>query len=200
MYLPNFFNTQKRTNRSLARTNKACTDLKNFQQIFHNLWWYPVVFGSKSVLLGVLLIKNSTFKTFFSEGWQRQERLLLAATRTGLFCSRAERWEESSMRWASEMCYPSIYQRENRVFNKIFGQFNNWTESPTVMLVIFMKHALDFAKCSEELSCVKVDFLHISKSNFLEKTTYKTLPNTHYFFDFKKRFLSEKSANKLALY
>ena len=61
----NFFSTQTRTNRSLARTNKACMNLKIFQQIFQNLWWYLVVFGSRLVLLGVLLIKNSTFKMFF---------------------------------------------------------------------------------------------------------------------------------------
>ena len=62
----NFFSTQKRTNRSLARINKPFTDLEIFQQIFQNLWWYLVVFGSRSMLLGVLLIKNSTFKMFFS--------------------------------------------------------------------------------------------------------------------------------------
>ena len=62
----NFFSTQKRTNRSSARTNKACIDLKIFQQIFQNLLWYLVVFGSRSMLLGVLLIKNSNFKIFFS--------------------------------------------------------------------------------------------------------------------------------------
>ena len=66
MYPQIFFSTQKRTNRSLAKTNKACIDLKNFPQIFQNLWWYLVVFGSISMLLGILLIKNSTFKMFFS--------------------------------------------------------------------------------------------------------------------------------------
>ena len=58
----NFFSTQKRTNRSLARTNKACTDLKIFQQLFQNLWWYLVVFGSRSVLFGILLIKTLPWK------------------------------------------------------------------------------------------------------------------------------------------
>ena len=66
--------------------------------------------------------------------------------------------------------------------------------------VIFMKCALTFAKDSEELSYVKMDFHHISKSSFLEKITFKTLPNAHYFFGFKKHFLPKESANKQAPY
>ena len=48
-----------------------------------------------------------------------------------------------------------------------------------------MKRALAFAKGSEELSSVRVDFLHISKCSFLEKKKkkpFKTLPNAHFIF------------------
>ena len=40
-------------------------------------------------------------------------------------------------------------------------------------MIIFMKRTLAFAKGSEELSNVKVDFLHISKCSFLEKKKKK---------------------------
>ena len=51
-----------------------------------------------------------------------------------------------------------------------------------------MKRTLAFAKGSEELPSVKVDFFHISKCSFLEKVAFKTLPNAH------KIFLVSKSA------
>ena len=54
-----------------------------------------------------------------------------------------------------------------------------------------MKRTLAFAKGSEELSSVKVDFLHISKCSFLEKKkkkkTFKTFPNAHFIFLVSKR-------------
>ena len=71
MYPQMFSVPDKRTKRSLTGTKHA-----RFENFFttlgqkkknSNQCWYLVVFGSRSVLLGVLVDQISTFKTYFSD-------------------------------------------------------------------------------------------------------------------------------------
>ena len=71
MYPQMFSVPGKRTKRSLTRTKHARSEnffptlgkkKKNSDQC-----WYLLVFGSRSVLLGVLVDQISTFKTYFTD-------------------------------------------------------------------------------------------------------------------------------------
>ena len=55
---PQIFSVPGKRTRSLARTKHARSEKIKNKKIKSNQCWYLVVFGSKSVLLGVLLIKN----------------------------------------------------------------------------------------------------------------------------------------------
>ena len=73
MYPQMFSVPGKRTKRSLARTKHARSEIffptlsKNKKINKLDQCWYLVVFGSRSVLLGVLVDQISTFKTYFSD-------------------------------------------------------------------------------------------------------------------------------------
>ena len=72
MYPQMFSVPGKRTMRSLTGTKHARSE-KNFPTLNKkkkknsNQCWYLVVFGSRLVLLGVLVDQISTFKTYFSD-------------------------------------------------------------------------------------------------------------------------------------
>ena len=72
MYPQMFSVPGKRTKRSLTGTKHARSEnifptLGKKKKKNSDQCWYLVVFGSRSVLLGVLVDQISTFKTYFSD-------------------------------------------------------------------------------------------------------------------------------------
>ena len=129
----------------------------------------------------------------------RQERLLLAAKQRGL-CSSMERlvlkmrWEEWELQRG---VIPWFIKGQNWVFNKMFGQYLNWRYPLNCNIY---ERDVGICKSSEELCCVKVQLLNISKSSVLQTAAFNSLTKCiYYLFGFKKHFLPLESANKRAL-